>query len=185
VTATISLATLERMARDAGPHSPLHQLVADAKKKGKKERKPTTPPPPSQRRTMKLVVPMPPNFSNPKAKASRNPFAAERRKKRYWQLLDQLAAAKLIPPPPSPAFGAVTVTSMMIVGGRMDRDNSVARHKFVFDWLQGHGYLHNDRLVDWSDFPRQRVSRPRRGAIITGDVAVFGIHRIELELREP
>lgn len=182
---------LEAMAATAGPDAPIHEVLAELRRKrggnGSKARTPAEPPPPSQRRALKLVVPMPPNFSNPAARASRNPFAINGRKRRYWEMLDRLVHAALIPPPPTPCFGAVNVTSTMFVGGRMDRDNSVSRHKWVFDWLQDRGYLHNDRLVDWTDFPRQRVSRPRRCGLgaVTEDVAVFGAHRIELELREP
>jgi hypothetical protein len=168
---TIPRAELARLAKNAGPDSPLHALVKSTRPKREK-RTPAKDLPPSQGRTLRIVVPMPSNLTNPKARSSRHYFAANRRRKQFVKMLDELATAGLIPPPPAGGFGRVSVTSVMYVGGTMDDDNAIARHKPLLDWLQRNGYLVNDRYAKWSALPTQ-VVKPGQD------------YRIELTLTEP
>lgn len=166
---SVSHAQLAEWARKAGPESPLHAIVKATKPK--RARRKATPPPPSQGRALSIVVAMPVSVGNASGK-SRQFWTVNGRRKAFWKLLDQCANAGLIPPAPVPAIGVATVTSTMYLGNRMDEDNSVIRHKWLLDWLQRRGYLHNDKLVKWGAFPTQVVKRGQE-------------YRIELEIREP
>jgi hypothetical protein len=117
-----------------------------------------------------LVVPMPPNVTN-RSRGSTHWRRAWREKTNYCSMLDYIAAYPPnsdgglagceLPPPPSVPFAHVLVTSDMVLGGAMDDDNAVARHKWLLDWLVAHGYLASDRrtCVRWAAFPTQRVTR--------------------------
>lgn len=167
---TVTHAQLAKWAKDAGPASPLHDLVKATKPK--RERRKTTPPPPSQQRTVIIIVPMPETMLNSGAGKSRHWTAKGRAKKAYYKALTARVQAGLIPAAPSPALGVVSVTSTMFLGARMDADNAMARHKWPLDWLQRNGYLHNDKLVEWTGVPSQVVRRGQDYAI-------------RLEFREP
>jgi hypothetical protein len=170
VSPTATRAQLKQWAEKAGPHSPLHALV----KATKPARAPRVKPkdlPPSQGRILRIVVPMPDALTNAGRK-SRHFMTAAKRRRAYYKLLDRRAEAGLIPPAPDGGFGRVTITSVMYLGGRMDHDNAMARHKWPIDWLQKNGYLVNDRYASWTGFPEQVVKQGQE-------------YRIELELREP
>jgi Holliday junction resolvase RusA-like endonuclease len=163
-------AQIAKWAKDAGPESPLHAMLKATKPA--RERRKSTPPPPSQQRTMTIIVPMPEPLLNSGKGKSRHWRAKVKERKAYCEALDARAQARLIPAPPSPALGVVRVTSTMYLGNRMDADNAMARHKWPLDWLQKNGYLHNDKLVEWTGVPSQVIGRSHE-------------YRIELEFREP
>lgn len=106
-------------------------------------------------RTLVFAVPMPLNIAN----ARLHWRVKQNAKKAYYQTLDAMQAAKQLPPPPAQPFGPSRIWSTMVLGGRMDNDNAMARHKWPLDWLQTRGYVANDRDLDWPDKPTQHVSR--------------------------
>lgn len=120
---------------------------------------------------MKIVVPMPPNLTNRRSGGS-HWRTIHREKKAYQATLDALLLARQIPAPPMPTPTAIRLTSTMYLGGRMDHDNAMARHKPLADWLATRGYVTNDRHVEWTGFPTQIVKRGQD-------------YRIELELTTP
>jgi hypothetical protein len=132
----------------------LAQLVAEAR----------TPAP------LTLVVPMPPNFSNRRGRASTHWRVIHREKLEYWAQLDTLATLHRfgadqtpyhIPRPPTAPFARATLSSEMVLHGHMDDTNAAGRHKWLEDWLVARGYLASDRrtCVRWAAFPTQRVTR--------------------------
>lgn len=129
---------------------------------------------------MRFVVPMPVNFTNPRSRKSRHWRQAHRDKMALWTVLDviqscgrlQLASiVGRIPRPPREPFARVSMRSTMYLGGAMDDDNALARHKPLLDWLKTRGYLADDRKknIVWQGLPEQVVKRD-------------GNYRIELEL---
>jgi hypothetical protein len=111
--------------------------------------------------TLTFVVPMPANLANTGRIRSRNPVTMARAKKAYLAQLDRLQGAGLVPPPPPVAFRAATITSHMTLGGAMDDDNAMVRHKWPLDWLKTRGYIADDRrtCLTWTGFPSQTVTR--------------------------
>ncbi len=49
----------------------------------------------------------------------------------------------------------------MYLGGAMDDDNAMARHKPLLDWLKTRGYIADDRKknIVWEGLPEQIVKR--------------------------
>lgn len=123
---------------------------------------------------VQFVFPMPPTLTNSARGRSRHWWSAEKEKKAYWELLDTLQNIGRVPPPPEKAWAVVGVQSTMYLGGGMDDDNAMARHKWAFDWLKTRGYLVDDRKknIKWADFPEQIVKRGQE-------------YRIELTLSIP
>lgn len=167
---TFTRAQLKRLAQDAGPNAPIHDLLKATRPKRKRKPK-ASELPPSQGRTLKVTMPMPDHETNAGG-GSRNFMSKYKRRRAYFKLLNQRAIAGLIPPPPVGGFGRVILSSVMYLGGKMDVDNAIARHKSPIDWLQKNGYILNDRYAEWSGFPVQIVKQGQE-------------YRIELELREP
>jgi hypothetical protein len=104
--------------------------------------------------------PMPVGMTNASGR-SRHWRSVYEEKLKYWAILDMLVVTKLIQPPPAVPLPTVTVTSHMTLGGAMDDDNAVARHKWVLDWLRTRGYIATDRRTGlrWAAFPEQTVTR--------------------------
>lgn len=106
-----------------------------------------------------IRVPMPATLTNSGRGRSRQWYALHNEKKRYWRQLDELQLTGFIEKPPRTPIGKATVRSLMTLGGRMDEDNAMARHKWVLDWLATRGYIRNDRLMSWAEKPTQVVNR--------------------------
>ena len=108
-----------------------------------------------------LRLPMPPSVTNPGARVSRHWRSTERRKKAYWELCDLHLALGLLPDPPATPFQRAHISSVMHLGGQMDTDNAMGRHKYAVDWLKRAGYIADDRRknLHWTAFPEQVVKR--------------------------
>lgn len=168
---TLSRAQLKDLAKNAGPDSPLHELVKATAPVGKPRTK-AKDLPASQGRTLTFVLPMPESLTNSGKGKSRGFWAKVKAQKQYRRMLDERSRAGLLPRVPELGFGHVLVTSVMYLGRQMDVDNAMARHKWVLDWLQKAGYIVDDRYVKWTDFPTQVVKQGQE-------------YRIELTLTEP
>ena len=107
-----------------------------------------------------FVFPMPPNLTNRRSGASHWAVRG-REKKDYLAQCDQRQNAGLIPPPPKTPFKQALISSWMLLGGAMDDDNALARHKWPLDWLKTRGYIVDDRrtCVKWTGLPEQEVKR--------------------------
>lgn len=123
-----------------------------------------------------LVVPMPENVTN-KARGSTHWRRHHSAVAAYWRSLDAIAAVSRHGPNPATVFHIpeapavplhnVVVRSAMVLGGAMDDDNAMARHKHLADWLVANGYVATDRRerkkdgasFRWAEPPAQRVSR--------------------------
>lgn len=167
---TYTRSQIERLARTAGPDSPWHKVLAEIKR-SKRPRKPKVQVPPSLGRTLMLVVPMPPSLTNSGRGRSRHYRSVTRAKHQYWKQLDERVVLGDLPSLYAP-IGRARLASTMYLGAQMDADNAMARHKWVLDWLQNNGYLHNDKLIEWTAVPKQVVKRGQE-------------YRLELEFREP
>jgi hypothetical protein len=110
--------------------------------------------------TLLFVVPMPANVTN-RTRGSSHWRRGWLEKKALIDRLDLLAAAKLLPPCPDEPLERATVRSVMYLGGAMDEDNAMARHKPILDWLKKRGYIRDDRKrnLTWVGFPEQVVKR--------------------------
>lgn len=114
-----------------------------------------------------FVVPMPPLITNAGGQRSRHWRALEREKAEYWDALDFVALGWTggpgyrMPPVPATPLERAVVSSHMTLGGAMDDDNAIARHKWLIDWLVGAGYLASDRrtCLRWAALPTQTVTR--------------------------
>lgn len=108
-----------------------------------------------------VVAPMPPTVTNSGKGRSRGWWSTNRERKTYQMQLDELQAAGLIPRPPVAPLQRVSIASVMYLGGAMDDDNAMARHKPLLDWLKTRGYLADDRKknIVWTAFPSQVVKR--------------------------
>jgi hypothetical protein len=117
-------------------------------------------PEPTRGDVLTLTVPMPDPLSNASGR-SRHWRTVNRAKKAYWAQLDEWQNCGLIPPPPKQPIASATIHSTMYLGGWMDEDGAVARHKWPIDWLVTRGYLHTDRRTGlrWEAFPQQIVRR--------------------------
>ena len=104
-----------------------------------------------------LTVPMPDNIANSRMHWTRR----MRIKQQYAKQLNELQSIGIIPPPPAVPLPHVTVRSVMYLGGPMDDDNAVARHKPLLDWLKRAKYIVDDRrkCLRWEKFPEQVVRR--------------------------
>ncbi len=110
-----------------------------------------------------LTLPMPMNLAN----ARMHWRVKQKAKKAYWDHLNILATCRVvfgpdlhrIPPAPVAPFARARIASLMFVGAKMDADNAMARHKWALDWLQGAGYIANDRNLEWVGVPEQVVKR--------------------------
>lgn len=113
-----------------------------------------------------LTVPMPPNLTNWRSGRS-HWRVVYCEKKAYWLSLDAHLAVGLLPRPPVSPIRKGRLASVMVLGGAMDDDNAVARHKWLLDWLRTRGYVANDtkRNIEWAGFPEQRVSRKEPATI--------------------
>lgn len=121
--------------------------------------------------TLVFDVPMPPTLTNSGKGRSRHWRAVKRERDAYHATLDTLLVVKRIPSPPPAPLAKATIRSAMKLGGAMDDDNAMARHKWLLDWLVTRGYVVSDRrtCLRWLDFPQQTVKRD-------------GDYRIRLEL---
>lgn len=110
---------------------------------------------------MTVVLPMPPTLTNSGRGRSRHWRAVERERRTYLAYCDAAQAAGLVPPPPPTPIPRATLRSVMHLGGHMDDDGAVSRHKWALDWLVTRGYLLTDRRsgLRWEAFPEQVVSR--------------------------
>ncbi|MHB1097817.1 MAG: hypothetical protein ACYC3F_16785 [Gemmatimonadaceae bacterium] len=123
--------------------------------------------------TLTFVVPMPPNVTN-RTRGSTHWRRAHREKAGYWETLDTMCGPKswtvrgakgdvtyMVPSPPKQPWTFATIRSVMHLGGAMDDDNALARHKPLLDWLVKRGFLENDRKKNlaWAGFPEQVVKR--------------------------
>lgn len=110
---------------------------------------------------MILTVPMPANLANVAARKSRHWRTTYREKLQYWMQLDDLQRIGVIPPPPQEAYALSSISSVMFLGGAMDDDNAMARHKPLLDWLKTRGYIQDDRKKNlvWEGLPQQIVKR--------------------------
>jgi len=129
---------------------------------------------------MTFVVPMPPHVTN-RSRGSTHWRKAYNEKRDYWTQLDWIASTyharqkpfpgMTIPLQPDAPLARVSVRSTMHLGGAMDDDNALARHKPLLDWLKTRGYIVDDRKknVVWEALPEQIVRRD-------------GNYRIELTL---
>lgn len=111
-------------------------------------------------RPLTLTLPMPDPLSNASGR-SRHWRTVNRAKKAYWAMLDERQACGLIPAPPARPIARATLRSTMHLGGAMDEDGAVARHKWPIDWLRTRGYIATDRRsgLRWEAFPEQIVKR--------------------------
>lgn len=107
-----------------------------------------------------LTVPMPESVTNASG-ASRHWHSVHTKKKVYWTALDILQLRGEIPPPPRVPLRRARIASVMYLGGAMDDDNALARHKPVLDWLKTRGYIADDRKKNlvWDALPEQIVKR--------------------------
>ena len=123
--------------------------------------------------TLTLTVPMPPTMMN--RRSSNHWRAVHCAKLDYWERLDNLRLASKcvqpdslaclapfhVPEPPPEPLARVAVYSVMHLGGAMDDDNAMHRHKFLLDWLKSREYIVDDRRknLKWVSFPEQHVKR--------------------------
>ena len=109
---------------------------------------------------MRFRLPMPPNLTNRRSGGSHWAII-HREKKQYQAHLDLLLAGGILPAPPPVPMAKATIHSTMTLGGAMDDDNAMARHKVAIDWLATRGYIASDRktCLRWAGLPEQRVSR--------------------------
>lgn len=117
------------------------------------------------RQSFSITVPMPPVASN--RRGSNGWRAGWGEKKSYKKQLDELQGAGLIPPPPKEPFVRASIESTMILGGAMDDDNALFRHKPLIDWLKTRGYIVDDRKknLTWLGLPTQVVTRKMEARI--------------------
>lgn len=116
-------------------------------------------------RTVTLRLPMPENATNLRSGGG-HWRSVHNAKRKYQKELTLLYWAGLLPRAPETPFQRVIISSVMKLGGGMDDDNAVARHKSALDWLkdrkgEGHRFIIDDRrsFLRWSAFPRQIVKR--------------------------
>lgn len=109
---------------------------------------------------IELTVPMPPSITNASG-ASRHWRSVYQKKMEYWDQLDLRLAYKAIPKPPETPIMKAHIRSIMYLGGAMDDDNAMARHKPLLDWLKHKGYIADDRRknLTWEGLPEQIVKR--------------------------
>jgi hypothetical protein len=79
----------------------------------------------------------------------------------YWEMLDMYVVLNRIPEPPASPIATATIRSVMYLGGAMDDDNAIARHKSAIDWLRKRRYIADDRRKNlrWESLPEQIVKR--------------------------
>jgi hypothetical protein len=109
-----------------------------------------------------IVAPMP---ENPQRHGKSNNWRArDQLRKKYFARLDELQAVGLLPAPPQTPFQKATIHSVMNLGGAMDEDNAMFRHKPLLDWLKTRGYIVDDRrsCLRWEALPEQIVKRDGR-----------------------
>lgn len=108
---------------------------------------------------MTITVPMPPIMAN--RRTSNHWRAIYDVKRKYWAELDQCVLARLIPSAPPVPLSRIAVHSVMYLGGAMDDDNAMHRHKWIFDWLKKRKYISDDRRknLQWEGLPEQVVRR--------------------------
>lgn len=111
-------------------------------------------------RTLVLEFPMPPNVTNASGQ-SRHWRTIYAKKVAYWKQLDVLMMAGKIAPPMLQPWPSARIASVMYLGGAMDDDNAMARHKPVLDWLKTRGYVTDDRKknIRWDALPEQVIKR--------------------------
>lgn len=107
---------------------------------------------------LRFRFPMPRRELNASKKGWRSAYYG---KQKYLKHLDELQKYGLLPAPPPVPLARATVSSVMHLGGHMDQDNAMARHKNICDWLVTRGYVASDRTrsLHWLGFPEQIVSR--------------------------
>ena len=123
---------------------------------------------------LRFVVPMPEPITNASGR-SRHWRVAHSAKRKFWALLDAMtgipegtafigAQSFLVPRPPVVPLSRAAIRSTMYLGGAMDDDNAMARHKPLLDWLKTRGYLVDDRKknIVWESLPTQVVKRDGR-----------------------
>lgn len=110
--------------------------------------------------SLTFTVPMPANLTN-RGSGRSHWRVIHTEKTAYRAQLDLLLAAKQLPRPPAEPFAKATVRSTMHLGGAMDDDNAMARHKVLLDWLKQRRYIVDDRrkCLRWESFPEQIIKR--------------------------
>jgi hypothetical protein len=113
-----------------------------------------------------LTVPMPENLTN-RASGRTHWRVIHNAKKAYAATLDRYLAAGLVESPPTQPYEKAIASSVMTLGGAMDDDNALARHKWLVDWLVKRRYLQSDRktCLTWAGLPEQRVTRKEPASI--------------------
>lgn len=109
---------------------------------------------------IELTVPMPPHVTN-RSRGSTHWRRAYSEKRDYWLRLDELMLTHQIAQPPIDPFQQASLRSVMHLGGAMDDDNALARHKPLLDWLRSRRYIADDRRknLKWEGLPEQVVKR--------------------------
>jgi hypothetical protein len=112
---------------------------------------------------MELTIPMPPTNTNSAKGRSRHWRVLEKEKNAYWEMLDLYVVLGRIPDAPHEPIAQATIRSVMYLGGAMDDDNAMARHKWPIDWLRKRGYIAGDRRTNlrWEGLPHQIVKRDK------------------------
>jgi hypothetical protein len=116
-----------------------------------------------------FTVPMPPHVTN-RSRGSSHWRRGYNEKIAYWTTLDVLSCSRfsispsygyVVPSPPLTPFACVSAMSVMYLGGAMDDDNALARHKPLLDWLKKRRYLADDRKknIVWTGLPEQVIRR--------------------------
>ena len=115
---------------------------------------------------MKLIFPMPPNLAN-----SRMHWRTKHNaKKSLWAYMDVRQIFDIgFPKPPREPMAKATISSVMYLGGAMDDDNAMNRHKWLLDWLKSRGYIMDDRkkCLTWAGLPEQVIDRKNQRIEIT------------------
>lgn len=108
-----------------------------------------------------LELPMPELQTNSRRGRSRHWRMIHKEKLAYWDLLDMYVVLNRIPDAPDSPIASATIRSTMHLGGAMDDDNAIARHKQAIDWLRKRRYIADDRRKNlrWESLPEQIVKR--------------------------
>jgi hypothetical protein len=119
--------------------------------------------------TLRFDLPLPANLGN----ARLHWRAKHRAKKAYWAELDTLVLVKRLPKAPTAPLPKARIAVHFRTYNRMDRDNLVARFKWVGDWLTSRGYIVDDQdgVLEWAGMPTQEIDRTEQGIDITLEAA--------------
>lgn len=107
---------------------------------------------------MKLVLPLPPNFSNDGRQHWRKKYNAQQK---YFRQLDELLICQQVEPPPLQIPARIGLSAVLYVWSEMDDDGAMARLKWPVDWMRTRGYVADDKRknIKWAGLPGQVVDR--------------------------